>query len=43
MNKYAKQAYFWKVTAKKGSVSFCNTIKSFLTNKRTLEENVVAK
>ena len=46
--KYAKKAYFQKVTAKKGSKSFWNAIKPFFTNggiktndSITLEENGV--
>ena len=48
--KYAKKAYFQKVTAKKGSKSFWNTIKPFFTNRGiitndsiTLEGNRVLK
>ena len=33
MTKYAKKAYFPKLTAKKGSKSFRNTIKPFFTNR----------
>ena len=50
MTKYAKKAYFRKVTAKKGSKSFWNAIIPFFTNTGiitndsiTLEENRVLK
>ena len=49
MTKYAKKAYFRKVTAKKGSKLFWNAIKPFFINRRinndsiTLEENGVLK
>ena len=50
MNKYAKKAYFRKVTAKKCNKSFWNAIKPFFTNRGiitndsiTLEEKGVLK
>ena len=50
MTKYAKKAYFRKVTVKKGDKLFWNEIKPFFTNRRiitndsiTLEENGVLK
>ena len=50
MTKYVKNAYFRKVTAKKGSKLFWNVIKPFFTNREiitndsiTLKENGVLK
>ena len=41
MTNYAKKVYFQKVTAKKSSKSFWNTVKPFFTNREIITNDSI--